>query len=103
MLKFKCKKRQFRVSNANTFDDPVGGLINNLLIEDGQHFQHTGINDGRALLIDIGGFTTDWLAVNPGGEVDYSLATSVPIGIQSVIANYCAGSRFDLGLAYVES
>jgi len=32
--------------------------------------------------------TTDFLAVNPGGEVDYALAQSVPLGIQSVISNF---------------
>ncbi|MGB6375857.1 MAG: hypothetical protein WBG24_03945, partial [Syntrophobacteria bacterium] len=78
----------FKVSYANTFDEPVGGLMNVLLTEDGQHYQHTDINDGRSLVIDIGGFTTDWLAVNPGDEIDYSLARSVPIGIQNVISDF---------------
>lgn len=87
-VEVKGKERHFRVSYANTFDEPVGGLMNVLLTEDGQHYQHTAINDGRALVIDIGGFTTDWLGVNPGGQVDYSLARSVPIGIQSVIADF---------------
>ena len=87
-VEIKGKERHFRVSYANTFDEPVGGLMNVLLTEDGQHYQHTDINDGRALVIDIGGFTTDWLAINPGGEVDYSLARSVPIGIQSVISDF---------------
>jgi hypothetical protein len=82
------KECQFKVSYANTFDEPVGGLMNVMLTEDGQHYQHTGINEGRALVIDIGGFTTDWLAVNPGGEIDYSLARSTPIGIQSVIGDF---------------
>ena len=87
-VEIKGKERHFRVSYVNTFDEPVGGLMNVLLTEDGQHYQHTEINDGRALVIDIGGFTTNWLAVNPGGEVDYSLARSVLIGIQSVIADF---------------
>ena len=82
------KERHFRVIYANTFDEPVGGLMNVLLTEDGQHYQHTGINEGRALVIDIGGYTTDWLAVNPSGEVDYSLARSVPIGIQSILVDF---------------
>jgi hypothetical protein len=82
------KERHFRVSYANTFDEPVGGLMNVLLTEDGQHYRHTEINDGRALVIDIGGFTTDWLAVNPGGEVDYSFARSIPLGIQNVLAEF---------------
>jgi hypothetical protein len=32
--------------------------------------------------------TTDFLAVNPGGAVDYSLAQSVPLGIQTVISDF---------------
>ena len=32
--------------------------------------------------------TTDWLAVNPGGVVDYGLARSIPIGIHKVISDF---------------
>jgi hypothetical protein len=79
---------RFQVSYANTFDEPVGGLMNVLLTEDGQHYLHSDLNGGRSLVIDIGGFTTDWLAVNPGGEVDYTLARSIPMGIQNVLADF---------------
>jgi hypothetical protein len=82
------KERYFKVSYVNTYDEPVDGLMNVNLTEDGQHYQHTSINSGRALVIDVGGFTTDYLAVNPGGEIDYSLARSVPMGIQSVVADF---------------
>ncbi len=82
------RERYFRVTYANTFDEPVGGLMNVILTEDGRHYQHSKINGGRSLVIDVGGFTTDWLAVNPGGEVDYGLARSVPIGIQNVLADF---------------
>lgn len=81
-------RANFKVTYANTFDEPVGGLMNVLLTEDGQHYLHANVGDGRSLVIDIGGFTTDFLAVNPGGEVDYSLAQSVPLGIQSVITDF---------------
>ena len=54
-----------------------------LLTEDEQHYQHAHIGDGRSLIIDIGGFTTDFLAVNPGGAVNCSLGQSVPLGIHS--------------------
>lgn len=82
------RELNFQVSYANTYDEPVGGLMNVLLTEDGQHYQHNKINEGRTLVIDIGGFTTDLLAVNPGGEIDYSLARSVPIGIQNVVSDF---------------
>ena len=81
-------KANFRVTYTNTFDEPVGGLMNVLLTEDGQHYQYPQIGDGRSLVIDLGGFTNDFLAVNPGGDVYYSLARSVPLGIQSVINDF---------------
>jgi hypothetical protein len=87
-VEIKNQVSHFQVSYANTFDEPVGGLMNVLLTEDGQHFQHSDLNGGRSLVIDIGGFTTDWLAVNPGGEVDYSLARSIPMGIQNVLTDF---------------
>lgn len=87
------KEKKFKVVYVNTFDEPVGGLMNVLLTEDGQHYQYTDINGGRSLVIDIGGFTTDWIAVNPGGEVDYSLARSIPIGIQEVISDFIDAFR----------
>ena len=80
-------KANFRVAYVNTFDEPVGGLMNVLLTEDGQHYRYPQIGDGRSLVVDIGGFTTDFLAVNQGGEVDYALARSVPLGIQAVISD----------------
>jgi hypothetical protein len=67
--------------------------MNVLLTEDGQHYQHTELNGGRSLVIDVGGFTTDWIAVNPGGEVDYSLARSVPMGIQNVVTDFESSFR----------
>ena len=81
-------ERIFRVTYANTFDEPVGGLMNALLTEDGQHYLRCEIKDGRALVIDVGGFTTDWVAVNPGGEIDYSLVRSVSLGIQNVVTDF---------------
>jgi hypothetical protein len=78
----------FRVTYANTFDEPVGGLMNILLTPDGLHYQRTDVRNGRSLVIDIGGHTTDWLAVNPGGEIDYSLNESTPIGIQDVMRDF---------------
>jgi hypothetical protein len=82
------KERVFRVNYANTFDEPVGGLMNVLLSEDGLHYSRNDIKDGHSLVIDIGGHTTDWLAVNPGGDVDYSLSESTPIGIQDVMKDF---------------
>ena len=87
-VEMEGRERCFRVGYANTFDEPVGGLMNVLLADDGQHYRHSDIQDGHALVIDISSFTTDWIAVNPGGEVDYSLARSVTVGIQNVVDDF---------------
>ena len=58
-------KSIFRVNYANTFDEPVGGLMNVLLTEDGQHCQYPQIGDGQSQVIAIGGFSTDFLAFIP--------------------------------------
>lgn len=87
-VEIEGKTRTYKIEFTNTFDEPQGGLFNVILAEDGQHYAHSDINGGRALVIDIGGKTTDWLAVNPGGEVDYSLQESTNAGILDVIANF---------------
>jgi hypothetical protein len=82
------KTLHFKIDYANTFDEPLGGLFNVVLAADGKHYARSDINGGRALVIDIGGHTTDWLSVNPGGEIDYSLNESTPIGINEVIRDF---------------
>jgi len=84
---------EFDVTYANTFDEPQGGLMNVVLAEDGRHYRDSKINGGRALVIDIGGRTTDWLAVHPGGEIDYSLNVSAEVGILNVIEDFSTEFR----------
>jgi hypothetical protein len=81
-------EKVFDVTYANSFDEPAGGLFNVILAQDGQHYQRSDINGGRALVIDIGGHTTDWLAVNAGGEIDYSLQESTALGILGVLRDF---------------
>jgi hypothetical protein len=40
------------------------------------------------LLIDIGGFTTDYLAMYTDGDIDYNLAHYLPVGIQNVVFDF---------------
>jgi hypothetical protein len=78
----------FRVIYANTFDELAGGLMNVLLTEDGQHYQHANVGEGQSLVIDIDGFTTDWLDVNSSGVVGYGLARSISMVIHQVISDF---------------
>lgn len=80
--------KRFRASYVNSFDEPLGGLFNVILAADGRHYARTDLNGGRALVIDIGGHTTDWLSVNPGGEIDYSLQHSTAVGILEALRDF---------------
>jgi hypothetical protein len=82
------RKRLFNITYANTFEEPLGGLMNVLLSEDGQHYKRTDIDGGSALVIDIGGHTTDWIGMQAGGAIDYGNADSIPLGIQDVIDTF---------------
>ena len=78
----------YDVKYVNTFDEPQGGLMNVILTEDGTHYRNPSINGGNSLVIDIGGRTTDWLAVKAGGDVDYSLKVSTSRGIHDVLEQF---------------
>lgn len=77
--------RSFRVVGGSTFDEPVGGLMNVMLKDNGQQYARSDITDGDTLVIDIGGLTTDLLSVAAGGQVDYAVNTSAQVGIRRVL------------------
>lgn len=81
---------RFEVNTANTFDEPHGGFMNIILDQNGTSYEAGGkrIADGHSLVIDVGAKTTDWLAVNPNGEIDPSLAFSVDEGIRGAINSF---------------
>jgi len=78
-------KRVYRVVEGNAFDEPLGGVMNLILNEAGNAYQRSDINAGDNLVIDIGGYTTDLLSIRRGGEIDYALMTSIPLGVNQII------------------
>jgi len=79
----------FDIRDANTFDEPLGGIMNLMLSQKGTSYARTDIKNGVTLVLDIGGFTTDGLVVDPDGSVDYSAANSEKnTGILSVIEQF---------------
>lgn len=74
----------FKIDCATNFDEPIGGLMNVILAADGHHYERSDVYEGRALVIDIGGYTTDLVAVNPGGDVDFGIHESIALGIRDV-------------------
>jgi hypothetical protein len=80
-------KKWFKVNGATTFPEPVGGLMNVMLRQDGMGAQ-TVLTGGDSLVIDIGEFTTDFVSVDQDGVVDQVLNTSERIGIQEVVRTF---------------
>lgn len=79
----------FEIRNANTFDEPLGGIMNVLLSEKGTSYARPEIKNGVTLVLDIGGFTTDGLVADPDGSIDYSTANSEKnVGILSAIEQF---------------
>lgn len=83
-------EQQTRISvmSVNTFDEPVGGLMNVMLTQDGNGYERRDIKDCNTLVIDIGGGTTDFQGVMPNGALDYNVSLSVPLGINRIEADF---------------
>lgn len=94
----ECRNRtyQFDINTANTFDEPHGGFMNIILDHSGTSYESGGkrIADGRSLVIDIGAKTTDWLAVNPNGEIDHTIAFSIDEGIRDAVNSFKRSLRY---------
>lgn len=76
------------VDMVYTFDEPVGGLMNVLLTQDGKGYERKDIKDCNTLVIDIGGGTTDFQGVMPNGALDYNVSLSVPLGINRIESDF---------------
>jgi len=87
-IEIEDRSLTFNVECGVTYDEPIGGLMNVILAADGHHYERSDVYEGRALVIDIGGYTTDLVAVNPGGEVDFSIHESIPLGIQEILRDF---------------
>ena len=79
---------KFNVVNGTPFDEPLGVWANTVLRADGQAYANKAINGGVTLVLDIGGYTTDGLVIDPGGQVDYSTATSESIGVINAVRDF---------------
>ncbi len=83
-------ERTYNVRTVATYPEALGGLMNQVLNEQGQQYQHPAIPlDGYGLLIDIGGHTVGVLATQPGGRPDFAtLAHSIEIGIDDALQSF---------------
>jgi hypothetical protein len=81
------RKVEYRVREVFTLDEPVGGLRNYLLADDGVHWRTNTIDSRLGLCVDVGGKISNLTPFRADGFVDYDKATSVDLGIQDVMRN----------------
>lgn len=79
------KEIVYKVRQVLTFDEPVGGLWNWMLANDGQHYKKHVV-EGHGLCIDIGGKVSSLVPFWSDGRVAYERAISIDLGIQDVMA-----------------
>jgi len=78
---------RWHVKSPRAFVEPLGGLMNYLIAfneYDDPVFRSGAFNGGVSLVIDVGGKTTDWQVMLPGGKPDPAGVGSVDIGIMDV-------------------
>lgn len=79
--------RCYSVDYVNTYEEALGGVYNVILAESGIRYARAEVNQGRVLVIDIGGGTTDLQSITDG-QVSFDTSVSIDIGIQKVEADF---------------
>ncbi len=77
------QEREFEVNHCFCFDEPVGGMMNQLINEEATGYYRSELREGEMLAIDVGGFTTD-VAVLRDGKVIHNRSHSEEAGILEV-------------------
>ncbi len=81
--------RAYDVIRASAYDEPQGGLMNNILTEDGTEYQNLDIAAGKTLIFDTGGGTCGMIAANPGGWVNPAFKPdTIQMGIMNVLQDF---------------
>lgn len=86
-VKHGTETRRYCVDYVNTYEEALGGVYNVILANSGDKFARSDVNEGRVLVIDIGGGTTDLQSITDG-QVTYDLTDSIDIGIQQIEADF---------------
>lgn len=69
------------VKTVETFDEPLGGFNHAILTKDGKVLKDNPYRDSTVLVLDVGGYTCDVVAVDPGGLIDDSSLGSTLTGV----------------------
>lgn len=81
---------EFNIRDVFTLDEPVAGFANYAFNEQGKTNKHN-IKKGSevtTLVIDIGGYTTDVVAIDPDGSIDLLSLRSTRTGILNLVESF---------------
>lgn len=81
------EERIYSVEYLNTWEEALGGIYNVILGDSGTRYANSDLNEGRALVVDVGGGTTDLQSITDG-QVSFDVTHSIDIGIQKVEADF---------------
>ena len=69
------------IKTVETFDEPLGGFNHAMLTKNGKVLKSNPYRDSTVLVVDVGGYTVDVVAVDPGGQIDDSSLGSTITGV----------------------
>lgn len=74
---------KINIKQVETFDEPMGGYNHAVLTTRGTPLKNNPYRDKTVLVIDVGGYTCDIIAVDPNGLIDDSSLDSTVTGVQN--------------------
>lgn len=81
--KFVTYKGSYNINikTVETFDEPLGGFNHVMLTKNGKVLKSNPYRQSTVLVVDVGGYTVDVVAVDPGGQIDDSSLGSTVTGV----------------------
>lgn len=81
-------KQTFCVNMVRTFDEPLGGYSHYAFNKDGTESRRNPYKNSTVLVLDVGGYTVDVAAIDPGGEIDTRSLNSTRTGIINLLDHF---------------
>lgn len=78
----------FKVEKVTPFDEPLGGYTHLAFTKRGDERPNNPVADKTALIIDVGGYTTDHAIIDPGGAIDMLSIGSTRTGTIAAIDQF---------------
>lgn len=79
---------KFNVKRVGVIDEPLGGLAHYMFNADGTPKRRNPLSKSTLLVVDVGGYTVDTVAIDPGGEIDIKSLHSTRAGIINLMEQF---------------